>query len=69
MYEVIANTRTQKEAFDVVCISKELALAYFNTAIAAVDAYDVVVMDACTGVIVFHWEHGTLTVMDEIILK
>ena len=68
MYEVTASTATKVDAFEKLYISKETAFMYFNMAVRADDCVEATMIDACTGIVVYQWENGKYTVMDETVL-
>lgn len=68
MYELTVSTHSNSEAFDVVIIDEELAIQYFNTAIKAIDASEVCLIDATTGEVIHLWVNGKFTVLGKTII-
>ena len=68
MYELTVDTHSKQQAFDVIIIDEELAIQYFNTAIKAIDASEVCLIDATTGEVIHLWIDGKFTVLSSTII-
>ena len=68
MYNLTVSTLTKPNAVDIIIINDDTAIDYFNMAVRAVDAYEVALIDAMTGEVIYLWSNGKFTVVDRVIV-